>query len=195
MNRIVACCFLLSIACGETEDDAGPFTLVSPALDQVEGCSELNPAPCDVFPDENIGYMGHPDLSPELRWTGVPSGTQSFAITLRDLSFGQPHWVIWDVPGQSTQLPANVQKGTFTPAIPLGSRQASATYAPIVGYFGPQMPCNVYEFEIFALSLEKFSPTQPELGALVRTELEALGETVLGRATLTARSNYGLMCE
>jgi Raf kinase inhibitor-like YbhB/YbcL family protein len=139
--------------------------------------------------------MDSPNESPTLDWSGAPPGTASFAITLTDVSFGQPHWVIWNIPGEQSQLPANVAKDTATPAIPAGSQQASATFAPQVGYFGPQAPCNVYQFEIFALSLATFESSQPELAAVVRSELQALGDAVLGQATLNGRTNYMMMCE
>jgi phosphatidylethanolamine-binding protein (PEBP) family uncharacterized protein len=114
----------------------------------------------------------------------------SFAITLFDVTFGQPHWVMWDIPGSATGLPAAIEEGTATPSVPPGSRQASATFAPAVGYFGPQAPCNVFQFEVYALSIAKFEPEEPELAALVRTELQELGPEVLARATITARTNY-----
>lgn len=175
---------------GEPQPTAS-LALTSPAFDNVDGCSELNAAACDVFPAENVGYAENLDVSPELHWTGIPAGTRTFAVTFHDLTFGQPHWVIWDIPGEAMGLPSNVEEGTSTPANPAGARQASATFAPEVGYFGPQAPCNVYQFELFALSLETFAPTQPELAALVRTELHELGAAVLGRATLTVRADDG----
>ena len=178
-----------------TEQGGGPLTLTSPAFENIADCSETNPAPCDVFPDENISYMQQPNISPELHWTGVPEGTQSFAIAFVDLSFGQPHWVLWNIPGDVTTLPANLPKDTAMPDTPAGSKQSNATFADGDGYFGPQAPCNVYQFELYALSLETFSSTADTYAAVVRSELQALGDAIVGFATLSARTNYMMMCE
>jgi Raf kinase inhibitor-like YbhB/YbcL family protein len=178
------------------EPVATQFALTSPAFEDVAGCSTTDPAPCDVFPNENIGYDGNPDLSPELRWAGAPTGTQSFAITLHDLTSGQPQWVIWNIPAALTELPAGLEEGTATLTTPAGAQQSSATFAPEVGYFGPQAPCNVYQFEIFALSVPEFTPADAKFAALVRTELLALSaDVVLARATLNVRTKYDATCE
>jgi hypothetical protein len=58
------------------------------------------------------------------------------------------------------------------------------------GYFGPGSECNVYQFVIYALSIETFSPTQATNQTQVRTQLQALDDEILGTATLTGRQNY-----
>jgi Raf kinase inhibitor-like YbhB/YbcL family protein len=176
----------------------GTFTLTSPALENVPGCSVENPSVCVEFPDENVSYMERANISPELRWTVAPAGTQSFAIVLMDATYGQAHWVIWNIPGNVSMLAANVPKESATPATPAGSRQANANFATHGGdgYFGPHVPCNVFQFQIYALSLSTFSPMDPESAVLVSIELQELGEPVLGLATLTGRSgDYMTMCE
>jgi Raf kinase inhibitor-like YbhB/YbcL family protein len=176
----------------------GGFTITSPAFRNVEGCSVDNPSVCEVFPDENVSYMERANISPELRWTGVPSGTRSFAIVLMDASFGQAHWVIWNIPASVTMLAANVAKDTAMPAVPAGSRQANANFATEEehGYFGPHLPCNVFEFQIYALASDTFSPMDPESSVLVSIELQELGDPVLGLAKLTGRSNdYMMTCD
>lgn len=176
----------------------GAFNLTSPAFSNVEGCSLEDPSLCEVFPDENVSYMERPNISPELGWTGAPAGTQSFAIVLRDVTFGQAHWAIWNIPASVSMLAANVPQDTATPAMPAGSRQANANFAPegSDGYFGPHIPCNVFEFEIYALASDMFSPMDPESAVLVAIELQELGDPVLGSAKLTGRSNdYMTTCE
>jgi Raf kinase inhibitor-like YbhB/YbcL family protein len=157
-----------------------------------------NPSPCEVFPDENVSYMSHANESPELGWTGAPAGTQSFAIVLFDVTFGQAHWVVWNIPASVGMLAANVPKDTAMLANPAGARQANANFATeeADGYFGPHLPCNVFEFQLYALSMETFSPMDPESAVLVSIELQELGEPVLGVARLTGRSNdYMMTCE
>jgi hypothetical protein len=173
----------------------GPLTLTSPVVDNVAGCSETNPAPCDVFPDEHTSTMGNPSISPELSWTGIPPETKSFAVTLHDLTYGQPHWVIWNIPSNQTALQANIPKDSAMPGTVPGSRQSSATFADGDGYFGPTSPCNVYQFELFALAIETFSPTNEEYAAVAKAELEELGDAILAQATLTARGNASMECQ
>ncbi len=185
---------------GTSGSGVGAFALTSPAFDSLPGCAVEAPAACDVFPDENVSYMDRPNLSPELRWTGAPSGTQSFAIVLMDATYGQAHWAIWNIPADVTMLAANIPKDTAMPSTPTGSRQSNANFATYGGdgYFGPHVPCNVFEFEIYALSTPTFSPTDPDSAVLVSIELHELHElkeSVLGLATLVGRSgDYGMTC-
>jgi Raf kinase inhibitor-like YbhB/YbcL family protein len=151
-----------------------------------------------VFPDENVSYMENANLSPELHWSGAPAGTQSFALVLLDATYGQAHWALWNIPASVTLLAADVPKDTATPATPAGSRQANANFAPGGdGYFGPHLPCNVFQFMLYALSTSTFSPMNPESSVLVAIELQELGApAVLGVATLIGRSNdYMMTCE
>jgi len=76
------------------------------------------------------------------------------------------------------------------------SEQANANFATTGddGYFGPHLPCNVLELQLYALSLDTFSPTDPDSSVLVSIELQDLGE-VLGVARLTGRAgDYGTTC-
>jgi Raf kinase inhibitor-like YbhB/YbcL family protein len=187
-----------SAGTGAAGEGSGGFILTSPAFRNVEGCSVDNPGPCEVFPDENVSYMDNANISPELHWTGAPAGTKSFAIVLFDVTYGQAHWVIWNIPATVSMLAANVPKDTATPAIPAGSRQANANFATPEGdgYFGPHLPCNVFEFAIYALAMDTFSPMDPESSVLVSIELQELGDPVLGVAKLRGRSNdYMMTCE
>jgi Raf kinase inhibitor-like YbhB/YbcL family protein len=54
-------------------------------------------------------YTGDgPDLSPPLEWSGVPRGTQSFAVVVHDpdapLVDGWTHWVLYGIPGDVRSL-------------------------------------------------------------------------------------------
>jgi phosphatidylethanolamine-binding protein (PEBP) family uncharacterized protein len=177
------------------EPAPGVFTLSSPSLLNATGCSAANPDPCSIFPQENTSYMGNLNVSPELTWTGAPMGTASFALEFTDLTFGQPFWAIWNIPGDVTTLPAGIPPDSATIPTPAGATQTNATFAEGFGYLGPQAPCNVYEFVLYALSVATFSPTQPEYVALVGDELEALGDRILGRATLSARNDVVGECD
>ncbi len=92
------------------------LSLTSPAFENVEGCATDNVGVCDVFPDENVSYMDNANVSPELHWADVPEGTQSFAVVLFDVTFGQAHWVLWNIPAEEVMLAANVPKDVKMPA-------------------------------------------------------------------------------
>jgi len=174
------------------------FILTSPAFEAVPGCSFEDPSPCAIIPDENVSYMDRPNVSPELSWTGVPPGTQSFAVVLYDASYGQAHWVLWNIPADAVMLAADVPQDTKLPATPAGSEQANANFADtsVDGYFGPHLPCNVFEFQVFALALPTFTPADPDSAVLVHIELQKLGEPLLGIAKLAGRSgDYDTVCQ
>src|SRR5664280_2448637 len=53
------------------------------------------------------------DASPDLSWSGAPAGVQSFALIADDpdAPVGTwTHWLIWNIPAQSTGLPKGVPK-------------------------------------------------------------------------------------
>jgi Raf kinase inhibitor-like YbhB/YbcL family protein len=49
------------------------------------------------------------DVAPPLEWSGVPQGTQAFAVVVHDpdapLVDGFTHWVAYGIPGDATELP------------------------------------------------------------------------------------------
>src|SRR5881275_786572 len=76
------------------------FTLTSPTITD-GGAFPLSGA-CTT--------KGGQNESPQLVFTNVPAGTQSFAVVLTDQSNSLVHCAIYDVPGTATGLPANVDK-------------------------------------------------------------------------------------
>src|SRR5438067_556342 len=58
------------------------------------------------------------DVSPPLAWSGAPAGVGAFALIADDPDAPAGtwvHWVLYDLPGMTSQLPENVAK-TETPA-------------------------------------------------------------------------------
>lgn len=61
------------------------------------------------------------DLSPPLQWTDAPGGTKSFALIVDDPDAPDPaapkmvyvHWVLYNIPGDTTQLDENASRGTL----------------------------------------------------------------------------------
>lgn len=117
-------------------------------------------------------------VSPALRWSGEPSGTQSFALIMEDPdSFGFVHWLLWDIPSSLHSL----QEGAKPEGVPgtngLGDR----------GYGGPCPPGNggthTYFLRMFALDV-------PTLGLKAGKGRDALEQAM--RKHILARAEYRL---
>jgi Raf kinase inhibitor-like YbhB/YbcL family protein len=95
-------------------------------------------------------------VSPELAWTNVPPGTQSFVVNMIDPDVAvmrgtetQPHWIVWDIPATATGLPEGVKPGA---QLPDGTRQISASGPQYRGPGAPATgPLHHYTFEVYAL--------------------------------------------
>jgi Raf kinase inhibitor-like YbhB/YbcL family protein len=112
------------------------------------------------------------DGSPDLSWTAGPAGTLSYAVVLTDKSNNLLHWVIWDIPGATTSLPAGVEKKA-NPAVPAGSKQAKSFDNQTFGYRGPcPQNTHTYEFAVFALDVATLpGVTTASTRAEVNTEI------------------------
>ena len=96
-------------------------------------------------------------VSPLLQWTNVPKGTASFVLILHDAdahiakTFDDiPHWVVFNIPGDATQLPEGVP-----PDAPLanGTMQGNNMMRR-AAYQGPCAPPGAphhYTFDLYAL--------------------------------------------
>jgi Raf kinase inhibitor-like YbhB/YbcL family protein len=109
------------------------------------------------------------NMSPAMMWSGEPSGTKSFAISMIDtqtppsktppLKAGtstKAHWVIYNIPATAHALPANLPAMAMLPD-PMGAF-ASATFSskkPSFGYFGPGGATSVYKLTLYALDVDK----------------------------------------
>jgi Raf kinase inhibitor-like YbhB/YbcL family protein len=67
------------------------------------------------------------DISPPLRWAGVPEGTRSLALIADDPDAPDPaapqrvyvHWVLYGIPASATGLP----EGVTSEHLPRGARE------------------------------------------------------------------------
>ena len=112
------------------------------------------------------------DLSPQLKWSGAPQGTKSFAITVYDpdapTGSGWWHWQIVDIPKTVTELKAGTGD-TKKDLAPQGSTQIKNDYGSR-GFGGACPPSghgiHHYRFTIHALSVEKLVLPEDASGAL-----------------------------
>ncbi|MFI5309220.1 MAG: YbhB/YbcL family Raf kinase inhibitor-like protein [Polyangiales bacterium] len=92
--------------------------------------------------------------SPDLRWSGAPSTTLSYAVVLEDVtmgfSMGFLHWVIYDIGKDASSLTEGVSIGAI-PAEVADAKQA-AIWNGTLGFNGPCGPSgtNTYELTLYA---------------------------------------------
>ena len=118
-----------------------------------------------VFPPRHSAPM---NVSPPFTWGTGPAGTMSYAITMFDLSIGNPHFAMWDIPATATGLPANIPHMPMPGApAPAGMRQTNSGFQ---GPGGPNM--NMYELRLWALKVAQLPNPGNNAGA-IRTRLLA----------------------
>jgi Raf kinase inhibitor-like YbhB/YbcL family protein len=122
-------------------------------------------APGGTLADEQafdgMGCTGS-NLSPQLRWSGAPAGTKSFAILLHDPDAptggaGWWHWIAFDIPASATELPKGAGKADGS-QMPRGAGTVPNDYG-LPGYGGPCPPegdkAHRYVFTVYALKVDK----------------------------------------
>lgn len=172
----VLAAFVLGGAFGELEGQE-PVTFLVESPDMRTG--EMMPR--DYTPDGR-------NLSPPLRWRGLPEGTRQIAVLCQDHGVGFPppwiHWIIYNIPGTADGLPEGIP---IDPDTPMPDEIAGAVQGnngwglPV--YRGPAPPVgNVhhYDFAVYALDAELDLPP-----GLDREELlEAMEGHVIGRGSM-----------
>jgi Raf kinase inhibitor-like YbhB/YbcL family protein len=146
-----------------------------------------------VIPDKYTMAAGANAVSPELKWSQVPPGTQSFVLLMHDpepvLNKGSKmditHWLIWNIPGTAMGLQESVAQGE----LPDGSRQVSLRANAYMGPGAPAGPYHHYTFELYALDTKlEVAQGTPQQAADTRTAVvNAMDGHVLGKAVLVAR--------
>src|SRR3954471_6811540 len=120
MRKIVIAASLLAAAAAS--HGAG-FTLSSPT---VKPGSTLTDA--QVF--KGFGCEGK-NISPALKWSGAPSGTKSYAVTVYDpdapTGSGWWHWVVYNIPASATELPEGAG-GADGKGLPAGAAQGRTDF-------------------------------------------------------------------
>jgi len=146
-----------------------------------------------VIPDKYTQAAGPMAVSPELKWSQVPPGTQSFVLLLHDpepalnksSKMDVTHWLIWNIPATATGLKEGVPAGE----LPDGSRQVSLRANAYMGPGAPAGPYHHYTFELYALDT-KLDVAQGTPGEAASTRVgvvNAMDGHVLGKAILVGR--------
>jgi len=132
-------------------------------------------------------------VSPELKWSNAPAGTQSFVVNMLDPDVAvmrgtetQPHWIVWNIPATSTGLPEAMKPGAEQPD---GTRQISASGPQYRGPGAPATgPLHHYTFEVYALDTKvdvAASTATPAINAALATRaavMKSMQGHVLGKA-------------
>lgn len=120
------------------------------------------------------------DVSPALKWSGVPEAAKRLALICDDPdapSGTWVHWVLYDLPSNVTELPEGIPA---TEATPQGGRQGANDFGRI-GYGGPCPPAGKphrYFFKLYALDAElnvKPHATKADLEKAMRGHILAEG--------------------
>lgn len=137
-----------------------------------------------IKPNQNIPprfTCSGADVSPPLRWAGVPAATRAFALVVQDRDAHDfTHWVIWNLPPRLRSLPEGVANG---PAA-AGGVQGMNSWQTL-GYGGPCPPPGAphhYVFTLYALG----RPLPLSAGASKEQVLEAMRGSILARGRMIA---------
>ncbi len=123
-------------------------------------------------------------VSPALSWSGVPDGTQSFALSVTDPdvpeAFNFPrsfaHWLVCNIPGDVRELP----EGVSGQAMPGGAQELNSDFVTFEvpgfgrGWGGPWPPDRQhrYVFTLYAIKV-------PEITIAADSDFAAFGAAVL----------------
>jgi Raf kinase inhibitor-like YbhB/YbcL family protein len=176
----------LAAAClvAATAAHADGFSLTSPTIKPGSTLTEAQ-----VF--KGFGCEGK-NISPELKWSGAPKDTRSFAVSVYDpdapTGSGWWHWVVYNIPPSATGLAEGA--GTADgKGLPAGSLQGRTDFgAP--GFGGACPPKgdkpHRYIFTVHALKTEKIEVPPDATAALIGFMVNT---NTLGKASFAAK--YG----
>lgn len=124
------------------------------------------------------------DISPALKWSGVPQKTKSIALICDDPdapSGTWVHWVIYSIPQDLTELQEGVVK---TNMLPDGTKQGTTDFKR-VGYGGPCPPpghgAHHYYFKVYALDIQvglKAGATKKDLEKSMKGHILGQGQLI-----------------
>lgn len=105
--------------------------------------------------------------SPQLSWRHAPEGTRSFAVVTYDITAQFTHWIMYNIPADTTSLPENAG----APGSTFGVQNENDFFQPPPSYNGPCPPATLmpfshqYQFTVYAL--DRMLPVVPTFGDFV----------------------------
>ena len=108
-------------------------------------CAGKAPKPGTSFEQDALTkYADRKNTSPPIEWTGLPEGTQTIALMMdsdqiahaEDPDIRFTHWLIWNLPPETSSLAEAVATSTDVVALGPGVRQGTNDDG-FVGYSGP----------------------------------------------------------
>jgi len=127
------------------------------------------------------------DISPPLRWTGIPAAAKSLVLIVDDPDAPDPkapkmtwvHWVLYNIPATATGLPEGVTSGALPPGTLEGKNDWKRT-----GYGGPCPPIGRHRYvhKLYALDA-----VLPDLKQPTKAQVEkAMRGHILANSILVA---------
>ena len=153
---------LVASGCGDGEDETAQVEVAAPEEEMLaadEAVALSLEVTSTVLPEGELFPKRYTcdgkDLSPPLKWSGVPEGTKSIALILDDpdaLGRTFVHWVLYGIPSDVTELEEGVPA---TEVLPNGARQGVNDFENL-GYGGPCPPgaagkVHGWVFKVYAL--------------------------------------------
>jgi Raf kinase inhibitor-like YbhB/YbcL family protein len=154
-----------------TKDAAASLTLIAPSFEDGS-----------PMPDVHAAMSGN--LSPPLRWTGVPARARSLALLVEDPDAPDPkapkriftHWIVVNLPPSTGALAAGASRGQLPDEAREGRNDNGTS-----GYTGPAPPIGRHRYFFRLFALDTVLPEQAA-GIDRPSLLEAIRGHVLGEA-------------
>jgi len=124
------------------------------------------------------------NISPALKWNQPPIGTKSLALIVEDPDApGQTfvHWVLYDLPPDTRQLPERVEPQPFLKQGGLQSKSSFGKY----GYGGPCPPQGMHRYIFKLYALDKLIDLPP--GITQADLIKAMQSHILAETKLTGK--------
>ena len=134
-----------------TQEVAASMEVTSPVFNRIRRipkthvCPGKAPKPGTSFEQDALTkYADRKNTSPPIEWTGIPEGTQTIALMMdsdqiahaEDPDIRFTHWLIWNLPPETSSLAEAVSTSTDVAALGPTVRQGTNDDG-VVGYSGP----------------------------------------------------------